>query len=187
MEKLTKTMMVVLTATILLMPVASIAGSLEPSAAPAPTMKTLDQIPPTWSMKLPAADRFVNLPDFNIPDMGAVLDKETGLVWTKNANIWRIGYSWYYAISTCRQFDFSGRRGWRLPTYEELSSLVEPFINLPRLPSGHPFYNVQGSYWSSTTDEVDSANAWVVNMDSSSQSIYGKNSNLNVWCVRGGQ
>ena len=55
-----------------------LAGDLEPSAAPGPTMKTLDQIPPTWSIKLPAAERFVILADFNNE---AVLDKETGLVW----------------------------------------------------------------------------------------------------------
>src|SRR3989304_768790 len=66
-------------AAMMFFPVMGIAGSLEPSAAPAPTMKTLNQIPPTWSQKLPAAQRFEL-----VLDGYAVLDKETGLVWEKS-------------------------------------------------------------------------------------------------------
>jgi hypothetical protein len=71
---------VIVIATMMLFPVIGRAGSLEPSAAPTPTMKTLDQIPPIWSQKLPAAQRFEL-----VLNGYTVLDKETGLVWEQVA------------------------------------------------------------------------------------------------------
>ena len=133
------------------------AGDLDPSAAPGPTMKTLDEIPPTWSQKLPASERFEL-----VLDDEAVLDKETGLVWAKNANIDGTK-TWLVAMGYCRDLIIAGRKGWRLPTVEELASLVDTTQNFPALPSGHPFDNVQSvTYWSSTPYEYTTGYAWHV-------------------------
>lgn len=157
------------------------AGDLEPSAPPGPTMKTLDEIPPTWSQILPASERF----ELVMGD-AAVLDKETGLVWAKNANI-ALGYkSWQNAINYCRNLNIGGRIGWRLPTVEELSSLVDESQSNPALPDGHPFVDVQSRhYWSSTEYEGDSDNAWAVVMNDGLVDHNGVKTNLNyVWPVR---
>src|SRR5512136_2667898 len=94
------------------------AGGLEPSAPPGSTMKTMDQIPPTWSQVLPASARFELV-------MGgvAVLDKETGLVWEQTLSSSQIG--WEQAVQACFTLQKGNRMAWRLPTYEELRSLTD--------------------------------------------------------------
>jgi hypothetical protein len=101
-----------------LLPCLSIAGSIEPpanatdtSGNPVPTMKTLDQIPPTWSRKLPCdsatnCPRFEVLADFNNE---AVLDKETGLVWRRSP--WNYQGNWWNAKNTCLAGCLGGRCG----------------------------------------------------------------------------
>ncbi len=163
------------------------AGDLEPSAPPAPTMKTLDEIPPTWSQKLPAADRFEL-----VLDGAAVLDKETGLVWEQSPYLYP--RSWYQAITDCFGKEVGGRKGWRLPTVEQLASLLDSTQTNPALPSGHLFSNsVQLNwYWSATTVAyaagVVANDAWVVAFDASGGvASTTKASDYYIWCVRGGQ
>ena len=157
------------------------AGDLEPSGPPGPTMKTLDQMPPTWSQILPASERFEDV-------MGgdAVLDRETGLVWAKDANLygyvdWHAAY--HYPRTSCK---IGGRKGWRLPTVEELSSLLD--MSQPEVYKVPPgvFNNVRDAYWSITIDEHDSSMAWLVWMGMGVVGHGSTDSNAYVWPVRGG-
>jgi len=146
-------------------------------------------IPPAWSQKLPAAERFAL-----VLDGAAVLDKETGLVWERSPdNAYRI---WIDAINQCYSKQVGGRLGWRLPTVEELASLVDLTQSNPALPSGHPFDTdctsggcVQSYiYWSATTLAGAPSGVWGVNMDSGYVGYYDKTGyGVFVWCVRGGQ
>jgi hypothetical protein len=178
----------------LLLPMQAYGGDLEPSAPPGPTMKTLDQIPPTWSHKLQCnlTGDIVVCPRFE-PVMGgyAVLDKETGLVWERSPGTGK--FAWGYAISHCYNKGVGGRKGFRLPTVEELASLVDPqATSPPYLPNGHPFSNVQSGalsdkYWSSTTNANSIPDAWWVDFgDGDVGAAVGKTSEYYVWCVRGG-
>ena len=94
----------------------------------------------------------------------AVLDKETGRVWEQSPDGVNIR-TWVDALTHCYQKTVGGRKGWRVPTIEELTSLVEPGNppGGPDLPPGHPFDNVQSSdYWSATTDAHNTGGAWGV-------------------------
>jgi hypothetical protein len=170
-------------AMVMFFPVTGTAGSLEPSATPAPTMKTLDQIPPTWSQKIPGAQRFEL-----VLDGAAVLDKETGLVWEQSPST--ISMTWSSATETCANKEVGGRKGWLLPSINQLESLVETSVSeTPKLPVGHPFVDVQSSnYWSATTWADGAAGAWVVAFsNASTYNNFAKIANLHVWCVRSGQ
>lgn len=170
---------------ILFLPSLVNAGDLEPSAAPGPTMKTLDQIPPTWSQILPASERFELV-------MGgaAVLDKETGLTWARDASLLTMPSIWSMAIERSYEAIIANRRGWRLPTVEELSSLVDMTQNNPALPNGHPFVNVQSDthsyYWTSSTRAYNADEAWMVRPYDGFTSFTYKTESFYVWPVRGG-
>ena len=156
------------------------AGDLEPPASPGPTMKTLDQIPPTWSQIIPVSDRFEV-----VMNGVAVLDKETGLTWTKDANI--DGEKiWSDAVIFCRNLTIGNRMGWRLPTVEELSTLLETTGTSINLPDGHSFDNVQSQvddyYWSSTPFEDL---VWAVSTSDGPVTTFDKAGTNYVWPVRG--
>ncbi|UCG12798.1 MAG: DUF1566 domain-containing protein [Deltaproteobacteria bacterium] len=174
-------------AAMLALPMSISAGNLEPSAPLGPTMKTLDQISPTWSQIISGSERFEMVLGHN-----AVLDKETGLVWERNPDT--TVSRWHYARDYCYKKEVGRRKGWRLPTVEELASLVSMGGDGSgrKLPSGHPFSNnVQATrYWTSTS--VDDLNAYYVDFADGNVkwigSIAGNKTNnpQRVWCVRGG-
>jgi len=96
-----------------------------------------------------------------------VLDKETGLVWARDANL--LGpNNWLDSNTLCRELKLANRCGWHLPAVEELGSLVDASQQNLALPPGHPFVNVQygtgiPAYWSSTNHENPTGAAWFVN------------------------
>jgi hypothetical protein len=147
---------------------------------------------PAWSQKLVCAvgncPRFIVLLDWNSE---AVLDRETGLVWERSPST--TTRTWLNAQIHCNPKTVGNRKGWRLPTIQELASLIDPSVAFPgpTLPAGHPFSNVQQSfnnYWSATTVASLTGFAWAVNFSGGNLALFDdKNISRVVWCVRGGQ
>lgn len=116
-----------------------------------------------------------------------VTDNQTGLMWSKDANLPGTCKTWQQAWDYANNLTFCGYSDWRLPDSKELMSLIDDSQHNPALPSGHPFLNVEqsGYYWSSTTGAYDPDVAWAVYM------WYGvvydvskSNRNYYVWPVR---
>lgn len=194
MEKMQKTILVVamITAFVvagIFLPGTIGAGDLEPSDTPGPTMHTLEDI---FKAVTPLPTGFV-LWEANIrfavcDNDGVVLDRATGLMWTKNANP-DGSKNWQAAVDYCYSLKFSDRTDWRLPTLEELKTLTEPTPSThhPALPEGHPFEVGAGYFtWCSTVIEGDPSDARFVDIHTGVVGRTNKNNNLAVWPVRGG-
>jgi len=144
---------------------------------------------PSWDQTLACATlatcpRFIVLSNMS---SNAVLDRETGLVWEKSPST--STFTWLNAQLQCNSLTTGDRKGWRLPTLQELASLVDPTQFNPSLPAGHPFSNVQFShYWTATTFASNTSFAWDVFLPSGLVTESLKTAPDNpVWCVRGGQ
>jgi hypothetical protein len=131
-------------------------------------------------------------PRFTDNGDGTVRDHLTGLIWLKNANcfgakIWHdaLNASNNLATGQCGLSDGSSPGDWHLSNVRELQSLIDYGNYNPALPTGHPFSNVQSSfYWSSTTYANGPSNAWLVYMSLGHVSNDHKDNPNYVWPVR---
>ena len=158
--------------------------------------------PQTWDKQVNNPGRFKVLGAFgNV----AVFDQETGLVWEKSPSTTKTPWSpcapgAATAHVACDTKVVGNRLGWRLPTIQELASLLVPTQFRPPLPAGHPFVLTAdqdiGQFWSATTaaTDVDTPNsAWFVDffvVDPASFVLYGAGDKTTLryaWCVRSGQ
>lgn len=158
------------------------------ASAAATTAKGPYYATPAWDQQLPASTRFIVLSDWG---SAAVLDRETGLVWEKTPNASLV--NWYEAHNLCIRTATGGRKGWRLPSIQELASLVDPAASNPALPAGHPFIGVvtdRPGYWSATTAVIESTNvytaAWGIDFSSGIAGAPSTIGHFYAWCVRGG-
>ncbi len=82
---------------------------------------------PSWDLQLPASARFIVLSDWG---GAAVLDKETGLVWERFPSPSPV--NWVNASQRCMNLTVWNRKGWRLPTIQDLASLVDMSVPHPK-------------------------------------------------------
>ena len=131
-----------------------------------------------------------------------VTDNLTGLMWTKDAELFG-ALPWSKAIAECEALElgFNGcniRTDWRLPNRFELESLMHLGYYDPALPNtagtgkwsaGDPMTNMPQFpyYWSSTTYAPGALYAWAVYMFDGSVGMVGKDTNYYAWPVRGGK
>jgi len=109
-----------------------------------------------------------------------------GLEWQDNSKAKTTKKKWKSAKKYCKNLTLGGHSDWRLPSYDELLTIVDYDRYDPAImPS---FENVVSNwYWTSSEYIGSSKSAWVVNFSYGHTSYYSKSSEYFVRCVRARQ
>ncbi len=152
-------------------------------------------------------------PRFTDGNDGTVIDNMTGLVWLKTGgcttffeqDITGNRRTWSEAMTAVQQLasgycgltDGSQAQDWRLPTINELLSLVHRDYVSPAISNaagtgqwstGDPFSTVWSVlYWTSTTTARDPGYAWTVNFNYGNSWSFSKAEQHYIWPVRSGK
>jgi Protein of unknown function (DUF1566) len=130
-----------------------------------------------WDTSNPSASRFATAFD------GAVLDKNTGLVWEQALDATQ--HPWAGATVSCVGRNVGNTSGWRLPSVVELKSVQDPSLPAPFVPAT-VFTGVQSTlYWSASRLAGTPAFGWVVSFGNDIVAGDTVATLHHVWCVRG--
>ena len=118
-----------------------------------------------------------------------VLDRATGLTWTKTSCPTEFPLSWQEGLEFIEQMNKErryGRNDWRMPNRRELRSLIDHGQKKPALTAGHPFEDVfLGWFWTSTTAAIAPRYAWYVHFEGGRMFYGNKDGYYWVWPVCG--
>ncbi len=127
-----------------------------------------------------------------------VTDKSTGLVWARDANIANKSLKWDEAIRFLKQLNgekYGGYSDWRLPTRDELQTLIDYAKSRGYISDFSDVFNRIGFknvqvfyYWSSTSNPYDTADMFGITMFNGGVNSGDKKfTSYNIWPVRGGK
>ena len=88
-------------------------------------------------------------------------DNVTGLIWQNSSDNNTNELSWIDAMNYCENLSISNNNNWRLPTINELITLINPLEYNPSIYNIFT-YTANAYYWSSTTYINSKDEAWVV-------------------------
>lgn len=127
---------------------------------------------------------------------GTVTDTVTRLVWKRcseglSGNSCETGtaaaFTWPEALSAAASSTFASNSDWRLPTVQELDSIIEYKCTMPAINADiFPATRIS-NYWSVTPFAGYPGGSWNINFNDGSHESCSRNWSLSVRLVRGGK
>ncbi|WP_345980292.1 DUF1566 domain-containing protein [Sulfurimonas sp. HSL3-2] len=109
------------------------------------------------------------------------IDAKHHLEWQDTAAV-ENELKWAMSGAYCRSLKLLGQNDWRLPTREELKTIIK-MVQTPQ--EGRRFhYGTTEGYWTSEEDTQDDVNAWAIYMKTGHLFSSDKCDTANMRCVR---
>jgi len=122
-------------------------------------------------------------PRFQMRKKG-VLDMLTGLLWYQGNDFIKQCVTWSESFAAVQEYAQTTDQPWRVPTINELESLVDVSRHRPALPPEHTFPVEAHGFWSSTTSGYEKDWSYVLYMDKGAVGVgYKKNRDFYLWPV----
>lgn len=121
---------------------------------------------------------------FTIKNDDIVIDNLTKFMWSKNT---LEEMNWQKAIDYCKNLKLGGYNDWRLPTVDELKTLIKKELKAPFIDTKAFSDTRDDYYWSSSTNDDAVFLAWCVNFKNGYVSLNEgvKSNNYYIRAVRG--
>lgn len=116
-----------------------------------------------------------------------VSESVSGLMWQDNNDTLTNSQTWDNANAYCSNLTHGGYNDWRLPSIEELQTIVDKNRYSPAISSSFTNVATSDSYWSSTTYAGNTSYAWFVFFNPGNTYFNAKTNSYYVRCVRDGQ
>lgn len=130
-----------------------------------------------------------NFEKFSTPSWEITVDNNTGLIWASDGNARGCNYGnqtdWESAVNWCNNLNFAGSTDWRLPNVKELQSISDYSKSYPSLDQTYFPNTKQEWYWTSTTNDYDGSQAWVIEFDLSQTHVPEKTEKYYLRAVTG--
>ena len=112
-----------------------------------------------------------------------VIDKKNSIYWQDDLSSKKSSEDWDDAVEYCNKLVLNNIDKWRLPTFDELLSIVDYTHVNPAINPVFEYIN-EGTYWTSMDFSATTSRAWTIDFRTGKTYYSYKTTNHSVRCVK---